>query len=62
MINIEFTQNEINNLLILLKKVNITGSEALAVVELQIKLTNALPKLPENVDREQKNEVDHIEK
>lgn len=43
-IKLELTEQEIKNLLILIAKAQITGNDALTVAQLQIKLSNLLPK------------------
>lgn len=42
-IKIEFTKQDINNLLALIAKAPITGNDAVVVVQLQQKLLTALP-------------------
>lgn len=49
--NIEFSQQEINNLLVLIAKAPITGNEALIVAMLQQKLTQSLPAPEKEVEK-----------
>ena len=53
-IKIELTKQDINNLLLVLNKVSITGSEAMAVAQLQIKFSNALAKQEQEQVKEPK--------
>ena len=56
MITIEFTKEEISNILVLIAKAPITGNEALVVAQLQLKLSGSLPKPEAPVESKSESE------
>ena len=61
MITIEFTKEEIGNILVLIAKAPITGNEALVVAQLQLKLSGSLPKTEATVEPETVPESEVVE-
>ena len=53
---IEITKEDAQNILVMTEKVQISGKEAMAVAQLQVKLSNAL-KAEENTDQQSPEEV-----
>ena len=62
-INVQLTNQDINNIMVLINKAEIKGSEAMAVAILQDKLSNAVKSSVEpKIDPQQEKEAEVVDK